>query len=113
LFGPAMRRGEAVRGLLPSALKATVPAPRPAGEWPTRQHARKLLLLAGCVQPSMAPNINSATARVLDAAGIQTVVASAAGCCGAVKFHLNDQGGALDQVRANIDAWWPVVEQGV
>ena len=113
LFGPAMRLGQSVRGLLPAALKAKVPAPRPAGEWPTRQHARKVLLLEGCVQPSMAPNINTATARVLDAAGIQTVVASAAGCCGAVKFHLNDQGGALEQVRANIDAWWPVVEQGV
>jgi glycolate oxidase iron-sulfur subunit len=63
------------------------------GAWPTRTHARKVLLLAGCVQPAMAPNINSATARVLDAVGIQTVVAPKAGCCGAVKFHLNDQEG--------------------
>jgi len=70
-------------------------------------HARKVLMLAGCVQPSMAPNINSATARVLDAAGIQTVVANKASCCGAVKFHLNDQDGAKDAMRANIDAWWP------
>ena len=66
-------------------------------------------MLAGCVQPSMSPNINSATARVLDAAGIQTLVAPAAGCCGGVKFHLNDQDGALVQMRANIDAWWPYV----
>jgi glycolate oxidase iron-sulfur subunit len=113
LFDPAMKLGQAVRGLLPAALKAKVPAPRPTGDWPTRQHPRKVLLLEGCVQPAMAPNINTATARVLDAAGIQTVVASAAGCCGAVKFHLNDQRGALEQMRANIDAWWPVVEQGV
>ena len=113
LFDPAMKLGQAVRGLLPAALKAKVPAARPAGEWPTSQHARKVLMLEGCVQPAMAPNINTATARVLDAAGIQAVVASAAGCCGAVKFHLNDQGGALAQVRTNIDAWWPVVEQGV
>jgi glycolate oxidase iron-sulfur subunit len=53
----------------------------------------------------MMPNINSATARVLDAAGIQTVVADEAGCCGAVKFHLNDQDGGLAEMRANIDAW--------
>ena len=45
-----------------------------ARQWPTREHARKVLLLTGCVQPAMMPNINSATARVLDAAGIQTVV---------------------------------------
>jgi len=112
LFGPAMKLGQAVRGLLPPALKAKVPEPRDAGPWPTRPHARKMLLLAGCVQPAMAPNINSATARVLDAAGIQAVVAPAAGCCGALKFHLNDQAGGLDQMRANVDAWWPHVENG-
>jgi glycolate oxidase iron-sulfur subunit len=70
-------------------------------------------MLAGCVQPAMMPNINSATARVLDAAGIQTVVAAEAGCCGAVKFHLNDQAGGKAQMRANIEAWWPHVEAGV
>ncbi len=113
LFGPAMKLGQAVRGLLPASLKAKVPAPRPAGAWPTRTHARRVLMLAGCVQPAMAPNINAATARVLDAAGIQTLVAPEAGCCGAVKFHLNDQAGGLEQMRANIDAWWPLVSQGV
>ena len=112
LFGPAMKLGQAVRGLLPAALKDKVPAPQPAGRWPTRVHARKVLMLAGCVQPAMAPNINAATARVLDAAGIQTLVAPEAGCCGAVKFHLNDQEGGLAQMRANIDAWWPHVERG-
>ncbi|WP_313145561.1 glycolate oxidase subunit GlcF [Diaphorobacter nitroreducens] len=112
LFGPAMKVGQAVRGLLPERLRAKVPPRRDAGAWPTRSHARKVLLLEGCVQPSMAPNINSATARVLDAAGIQTVVAREAGCCGAVKFHLNDQEGGLAQMRANIDAWWPYVERG-
>ena len=97
LFGPAMKAGQAVRGLLPESLRAKVPAPEPAGVWPTREHARKVLLLAGCVQPSMSPGINSATARVLDAVGIQTVIAPDAGCCGAVKFHLNDQDGGLAQ----------------
>ena len=113
LFGPAMKVGQAVRGLLPEALKAKVPAPRPAGRWPTATHARRVLMLGGCVQPAMAPSINAATARVLDAAGIQTVIAPEAGCCGAVKFHLNDQDGARAQMRANIDAWWPHIEQGV
>ena len=112
LFGPAMQLGQAVRGLLPQALKNKVPPRSDAGDWPVRQHPRKVLLLAGCVQPAMAPNINSATARVLDAAGIQALVAPAAGCCGAVKFHLNDQHGGLQQARANIDVWWPQVEAG-
>ena len=112
LFAPAMKLGQSVRGLLPESLRAKVPARQDAGAWPTRQHARKVLMLAGCVQPAMSPNINTATARVLDACGIQTVVAPQAGCCGAVKFHLNDQDGGAAQMRANIDAWWPLVEGG-
>jgi len=112
LFAPAMKLGQALRPLLPAVLKNKVPAPRDAGRWPAREHPRKVLLLAGCVQPAMAPNINSATARVLDAAGIQTIVEPRAGCCGAVKFHLNDQEGGLAQMRANVDAWWPWVEDG-
>ena len=113
LFGPAMRLGQRMRPLLPAALKNKLPARQDAGTWPTQTHARKLLLLAGCVQPSMMPNINRATARVLDAAGLQTLIAPEAGCCGAVKFHLNDQDGGKAQMRRNIDAWWPQVEVGV
>ena len=112
LFAPAMAAGQLVRPLLPKALKNKVPEKRGAGKLPTRTHARKMLMLEGCVQPSMSPNINSATRRVLDAAGIETVTAAKAGCCGAVKFHLNDQSGGMAQMRANVDAWWPQVESG-
>ncbi len=112
LFGPAMRVGQSVRGLLPAALRAKVPERREPGAWPRRSHARKLLLLEGCVQPSMAPNINAATARVLDAAGIECVLARGQGCCGAVKYHLADERGGLAQMRANVDAWWPHIERG-
>jgi len=112
LFAPAMKLGQLFRPLLPSVLKAKVPSATgaKAHRWPTRVHARKVLLLMGCVQPSMMPNVNSATARVLDAAGIQTVVADGAGCCGAIRLHLDDHAGALAQMRRNIDAWWPLVE---
>jgi len=112
LFGPAMKLGQLVRPLLPAGLKGKVPAPAGARAklWPTREHARKVLMLLGCVQPSMMPNINSATARVLDAAGIQTLVADDAGCCGAIRTHLNDIEGGLADMRRNIDAWWPLVD---
>ncbi len=113
LFAPAMKLGQAVRGFLPEALQAKVPEARSEGVWPKRSHARKVLMLAGCVQPAMSPNINSATARVLDACGIQTIVEPLAGCCGGVKFHLNDQDAAIAQMKNNIDAWWPHVAEGV
>ncbi|MEO8310310.1 MAG: glycolate oxidase subunit GlcF [Caldimonas sp.] len=114
MFAPAMKIGQAVRAALPAALQAKVPAPGAAGaqRWPTREHPRKVLMLLGCVQPSMMPNVNSATARVLDAAGIQTLVAADAGCCGAIRLHLSDHDGALAHMRRNIDAWWPMVLSG-
>jgi glycolate oxidase iron-sulfur subunit len=114
LFAPALKVGRLFRGLLPRALKLKLPAaPGPrAAVWPSTTRARKMLLLAGCVQPAMLPNVNSATARVLDAAGIQTLVAGAAGCCGALREHLGDHAGALDNARRNIDAWWPMVAAG-
>ena len=112
LFGPAMQLGRLMRPLLPAGLQAKVPAAQATRPWPARSHGRKMLLLAGCVQPAMMPNINGATARVLDAVGVQTLLAPKAGCCGALKFHLNDQAGGLDQMRANIDAWWPLVQSG-
>jgi glycolate oxidase iron-sulfur subunit len=112
LFGPAMKLGQAVRPLLPSSLKNKVPAKQDSGAWPTRSHARKMLLLEGCVQPAMQPNINAATARVFDALGVELVRPASAGCCGAIRYHLNDHDGGLADVRRNIDAWWPHVEQG-
>ena len=114
LFAPAMKLGQLLRPLLPAALKNKVPAAAgaQAHRWPTREHSRKVLLLMGCVQPAMLPNINSATARVLDAAGIQTVVADNAGCCGALRSHLSDHEGGLADMRRNVDAWWPTVSAG-
>jgi len=111
-FAPAMKLGQALRPFLPAALKPKVPpkAGSRAHRWPTRVHPRKVLMLLGCVQPAMMPGINSATARVLDAAGIQTLTADGAGCCGAIRTHLGDVAGGLDDMRRNIDAWWPLVQ---
>jgi glycolate oxidase iron-sulfur subunit len=111
LFKAAFKAGQAVQPLLSKDLQDKLQPVRAAGVWPTRAHARKMLVLDGCVQPAMGPNINAATARVLDALGVQLVVAPKAGCCGAVRYHMNDQEGGLDDMRRNIDAWWPYVEQ--
>lgn len=112
LFGVAMRMAQAVRPALPAALAAKVPPRRAPGPVPRREHAREVFMLAGCVQPSMMPSIDAATRRVLDAIGIRARVASRSGCCGAVRFHLDQQSAALAQMRANIDAWWPDIEAG-
>jgi glycolate oxidase iron-sulfur subunit len=112
LFAAALGLGRIARPLLPRSLRRKVPHARPAGTWPQAKHARRMIALRGCVQPSLAPSINAATARVLDRLGISLVEVEGAGCCGAVSFHLNYQHGALDYVKRNIDAWWPHVEAG-
>jgi glycolate oxidase iron-sulfur subunit len=112
LFTPTMRLAQHFRPLLPKKLRDKVPARQHPLEWPTAKHPRKMLMLAGCVQPSMMPNVNVATARVLDALGVETLIAPEAGCCGAIRLHLGYNDEALDDLRANIDAWWPSIEQG-
>ncbi|HEX5355656.1 MAG TPA: glycolate oxidase subunit GlcF [Aquabacterium sp.] len=114
-FTPALKLGQAVRPLLPSALRDHVPARAPLAPpaWPDPRkslHARRVLLLKGCVQPGLRPHIDASTARVLDAIGIRAVVASASTCCGAVQGHMGDLDGAKDRARRNIDAWWPYIE---
>jgi glycolate oxidase iron-sulfur subunit len=113
LFGPAVALGRCLRPLLPARLRAAVPpaASRP-GHWPAPRHARRMIALAGCVQPVLGPDINAAAARVLDRLGISLVSAPAAACCGSLAHHMTLPEAALDDVRALIDAWWPLVEAG-
>ena len=112
LFGAALGLGRMTKGLLPRGLGRRVPAGRPAGEWPGPRHERRMLILEGCVQPALAPSIDAAMARVLDRIGISAESVPGGGCCGALPFHLNDQEGARELARRNIDAWWPLVAAG-
>ncbi|HUQ74003.1 MAG TPA: glycolate oxidase subunit GlcF [Burkholderiales bacterium] len=113
LFGAGLWLGRLFRPLLPAGVKARTPGPaNRAGAWPDARHPRKMLVLAGCVQPALAPSINAAAARVLDRMGISLVEAPGAGCCGGIRFHLNYQERGRDDMRALIDAWWPAVESG-
>jgi glycolate oxidase iron-sulfur subunit len=113
LFGLLLRLGRLMRPFLPASLANKVPASVPkAGAWPRPRHARRMLALAGCVQPALSPDINAAAARVLDRIGISLVEARSAGCCGALRFHVGYQERGLADMRALIDAWWPQVEAG-
>ena len=100
VFAAALRLGQLFR---------MAPQTRPAGAWPAARHARRMLVLRGCVQPALAPSINAAAARVLDRIGISLLEVPGAGCCGGVRFHLNRQEAGRDDMRALIDAWWPMV----
>jgi len=112
LFNSALKLGQGVRGLMPRFLKSRIPPTETAGAWPAPRHPRRMLVLQGCVQPGLKPNINAAAARVLDRIGISLVAADEAGCCGALAHHLNDTEASLAAARRNIDAWLPHLEAG-
>ena len=112
LFTFGLGLGRAVKSLLPDGIAKYVTSKRDEGSWPAPRHARRMLVLDGCVQPAMAPSINHATARVLDKLGISLVRLANAGCCGAIPYHLNDAHEAHAYVKRNIDAWWPAIEAG-
>ncbi|WMY09571.1 glycolate oxidase subunit GlcF [Paraburkholderia phenoliruptrix] len=114
VFDALLRTGRAVRPLLPASVQKKIPARAavPAKARPAPRHARRVLMLEGCVQPSLSPNTNAAAARVLDRLGISVTAVSEAGCCGATDFHLNAQDAGLHRARRNIDVWWPAIEAG-
>src|SRR5690606_13695824 len=96
--------------LLPKSLRA-VPAPN-AGAWPRLRHSRRMVILDGCVQSVLQPQINLATARVLDQLGISVVRTPTAGCCVAIARHLSAPSYLVVHARRNIDAWWPAIDVG-
>ena len=113
VFGALLKIGQSARPWLPNTVQRKIPAkpatPKPR---PVARHARRMLMLEGCVQPSLSPNTNAAAARVLDKLGITVVDAPRAGCCGATDYHLDAQEKGLERARRNIDAWWPAIEAG-
>jgi glycolate oxidase iron-sulfur subunit len=112
-FAPLLALGQRLRPILPSKLAARIPPRQVAGPWPGEVRGRQVLLLRGCVQSAIAPDIDAATARVLDRLGVSARFAQDSGCCGALRHHLGDSERALVEARRNIDAWWPHVEAGV
>jgi glycolate oxidase iron-sulfur subunit len=107
---PLLKLGRLAGPLLPGTLKAKLPAAATAPAWPATVHERRVILLEGCVQSLSHPGINSAAARVLDRLGVSALPGS--GCCGALAQHLPAVERARETARRNIDAWWPLIENG-
>ena len=114
LFAGLLALGRVIKPLLPAQFGRNLPDTTEKvrqSDWPTSDHPRKMLILDGCVQPSLAPGINLATARVLDRLGITLIPTPQAGCCGAVEHHLDDHHASRQAARRNIDAWWPLLQE--
>ena len=113
VFSFALKTGQLFRPLMPITLRRGIPARENTKlDWPDREHARKVILVEGCVQPALQPNIDRAAAIVLDTMNIQSLRIKASGCCGALSHHLNAENEAHSYIKRNIDSWWPFIKSG-
>ncbi len=112
LVTPFLRMGQFMLPVLPRVLAQKIPPKQQLTPYQTRPQTRKMLMLAGCVQPAMTPRTNHVTAQVLNQLGIEVIEAPDAGCCGALSQHLSATDEARDFMRRNIDAWQPYLDQG-
>jgi len=130
-FGP--RLGAMARPLAPliaalprvgpqlAAMLALAAKPRPhlsveAGAAPVASAAaprRRVALLTGCAQAVLAPEINAATTRLLARAGVAVAPAPGEGCCGSLLHHMGREAAARAQMRAVVDAWTPLIDEGL
>jgi len=103
--GPLARRLRAMLGLVPGIVPAPSALVAPQVHRALGARRARVALLTGCAQQVLAPEINDATIRLLTRLGVEVVVATGAGCCGALTHHMGQHDAAMAAARANIDAW--------
>ncbi|MCH7864570.1 MAG: glycolate oxidase subunit GlcF [Proteobacteria bacterium] len=103
-------RLKAVAGMAPRVVSATSAVDRPQVFAAQGKRRKRVALMSGCAQQVLRPEINEATVRLLQRHGCEVVVAEGAGCCGALVHHLGMEAAALDQAKANIEAWEKAAE---
>ena len=113
LFATTLRFAQALAWMMPASIQRSIPARRAAVPRVGGQHASKVLMLAGCVQPALAPNTNTRAINLLDKLGIEVIEIPQNLCCGAAALHTSEPAFALRQIRRLIDHWWPHIEAGV
>lgn len=105
--------GKCVRPVLPERLKLVIPRRHVKRPAMARQHARKMVLFRGCVQPGLSPQTNISATRILGKLGIEALTVENETCCGALDFHMTEIDSAQKFMKRNIDTWWPLVEAGI
>lgn len=112
-FKVAMGLGRIFRPIMPKVIKSKIPlAQTVINDITSTAHNRRMLVMDGCVQPTLTPATNQAATVVFNKLGIELMSLRKSGCCGAVSQHLMEPVEARNFMRRNIDAWWPEIEAG-
>lgn len=112
---PLLARMRALRPL--AAMLALAPRKLPAasGRPVARPSATRgrVVLLQGCAEPVLSPQIRAATVRLLARCGYEVSFATGEQCCGALVHHMGKEEAALEAARRNVDAWTREIEAGL
>ena len=79
---------------------------------PEKPVQKRVILLQGCAQRAIAPEINAATLRLLSRVGVEVIVRQLASCCGGLAHHINESDSAHSQMRATAHAWKKDIDKG-
>lgn len=79
---------------------------------PTGVRTGRVIMLAGCAQQVLRPEINDATIRLFARGGIDVIVSAGAACCGALSQHIGREEEAIKAAKINVDAWSKEIAKG-
>ncbi len=111
VFSLLLKSGQLFRPVLPATLKRSIPEKAAALSFTKKTHDRKVLLIPGCVQPALKPQIDSAARIIFDRLNIECIEPASNSCCGSLSHHLNAEDEALRIIKNNIDHWLAIIEQ--
>ncbi|GMR00714.1 MAG: glycolate oxidase subunit GlcF [Gammaproteobacteria bacterium] len=106
-----LKTGQLFKPVLPDRLKRSIPDKQEKFTFEKKQHSRKILLIAGCVQPALKPQIDTAVKIIFDRLAIECIEAESTSCCGSLSHHLNAEDEAIRVIKNNIDNWSAIIEK--
>lgn len=109
-FSLLLESAQLLKPALSANLKNAIPDRQKRTVFNRIPHKRKILLVPGCVQSSLKPNIDIAAKIVFNKLNIECIDIPSAGCCGSLSQHLNAEKEAINIIKKNIDSWWPLVK---
>ncbi len=109
LFLALLKTGQTLKPILPASLKSSIPDKQKMPDFNKKPHNRKILLISGCVQPGLKPNIDVAAKIVFDRLNIECIESPATRCCGSLSHHLNAEEEAIGIIKTNIDNWLTLI----
>src|SRR5262245_20523638 len=104
-------RPAAALDLVPRKMLKTAKLTKPKSAIGKDPKAKRVAIMLGCVQETLAPSISLAAIRLLRRHGVDVIVVKDETCCGALVHHLGKEEEARGYARRNIDAWTAVMRE--